>query len=61
MVTADLAAAYRLFADFVCDDSAAEAAYAAIVALYKRTLPFNPRFNCTLLCSVAAESTVAML
>jgi len=24
---------------FVCDDSAAEAAYAAIVALYKRTLP----------------------
>ena len=28
----------RLYAGFVCDDSAAEAAYAAIVALYKWTL-----------------------
>jgi len=30
----------RLYAGFVCDDSAAEAACAAIVTLCKRTLPF---------------------
>jgi len=33
------AAAYRLYAGFICDDRAAETAYAAIVVLYKWTLP----------------------
>jgi len=34
----------RLYADPVCDDDAAEAAYAAILALYKRTFRVTSPF-----------------
>ena len=38
--------AYSLYAGSVCDDSAAKAAYAAIVALYRRTLLLPYFYRC---------------